>query len=132
MKLFMNVLIIWLLTAGVCYAESNNDLLISYSWKGDLESVKSSFIDVNYKNEKGQTALYSASCQGNLEVVRFLVSKGADIEVPNNNNATALMCAIWNKQLQTAKYLLDKGANSKHKDKWGNTAESQLMHLLKQ
>jgi ankyrin repeat protein len=112
-------------------AENYNEELIRQSWKGDLESVKSLFVDVNYKNDKGQTALYSAACQGNTDVVEFLIAAGATIDAEDNNKATPLMCSIWNKKSETAKYLLDKGADPKHKDAWGNSAESQLMHLFK-
>jgi|TARA_R110000744_G_scaffold76958_2_gene152200 ankyrin repeat protein len=50
------------------------------AWEGNLQIVKE-FIengaDVNAKDILGRTALYLASYCGNLEIVKYLESKGA-------------------------------------------------------
>ena len=50
------------------------------AWEGNLQIVKE-FIengaDVNAKDILGRTALYLASYFGNLEIVKYLESKGA-------------------------------------------------------
>ena len=65
--------------------------------------------------------LLDAAAEGNIEIVRFILRKGADINTKNNIGGTALMLAAENGNTEIVNLLLDKGAdiNSKDKDGWG-------------
>lgn len=51
-------------------------------------------VDINSRNEAGQSALMLASKYGQLEVVRFLLAKGATVAGKCNANMTALDYAV--------------------------------------
>ena len=67
----------------------------------------------------GYTPLICASQNGHLEVVKYLIDKGANIESKDNSNFkylfwngyTPLMHASKNIHLEVVEYLIDKGAN---------------------
>ena len=70
--------------------------LISAS-EGDLKSVKNLIknnIDINYQS-KNFTALIIASKIGNIEVVKSLITAGADLDVIGDRGFTALMWASY-------------------------------------
>jgi ankyrin repeat protein len=62
---------------------SNNDLF-EFAEQGNLIGItelinKHENLDINAKNELGDTALMHASNSGHLEIVKLLVEKDADI-----------------------------------------------------
>lgn len=70
------------------WAVSKADELVEAASNGDLEQVKTLIekegIDINAREteyEIGETALIGASTSGQLEVVKYLISKGADVNV---------------------------------------------------
>jgi ankyrin repeat protein len=63
-----------------------------------------------------------ASLKGNLEMVKFLVSEGADVNMVNNNGGTALMAASEKGNLEIVKFLVSKGADVNAVNNNGNTA----------
>ncbi|GAH24901.1 unnamed protein product, partial [marine sediment metagenome] len=46
------------------------------------------------KNEEGRTSLIRASIEGQLEVVKLLLEKGADIDVKDEDGQTPLIVAV--------------------------------------
>ncbi|CAL4064705.1 unnamed protein product, partial [Meganyctiphanes norvegica] len=63
--------------------------------------------DVNIKaSQHGQTALMLAVAHGRLDMVRLLVSAGADINISDEDGSTALMCSSEHGHLAIVKYLL--------------------------
>jgi uncharacterized protein len=50
-------------------------------------------VDINAVDGRGQTALYGAALQGYDEIVRFLLSKGADTKIKDQRGFTALDAA---------------------------------------
>ena len=51
-----------------------------------------------------------ASSNGHLEVVKYLLDKGADINAKDNDCKTALMLASYNGYLEVAEFLKANGA----------------------
>lgn len=100
------------------WAVSKADELVEAASNGDLEQVKTLIekegIDINAREteyEIGETALIGASTGGQLEVVKYLISKGADINIKDNDGVTALMMASAKGHLEVVKYLIDNGAD---------------------
>lgn len=62
-------------------------------------------------NKEHNTCLIYASYKNRLEIVRFLLEKGADVNACNNEGFTALMYASRNNNFEVVCLLLEKGAN---------------------
>lgn len=56
-----------------CYAVEKNEIKL-------LKSIVECGGDVNKPTNKGTTALHAAVCDGNVEMVKFLLEQGADID----------------------------------------------------
>jgi uncharacterized protein len=67
-----------------------------------------------------------ATYDGNTDVVKLLLGKGADVNARNNINGTALMLAAPLGDPGTAKLLLEKGAEVNIRNDYGYTA---LMYM---
>lgn len=96
--------------AGVQPLKKNEELLFA-SYEGHYDTVKKlvdSGIDVNSSFE-GQTPLIAASNKGNIKIIKFLLSKGANVD--EGKSTSALLEAVKNNHLDCAKLLLEKGAN---------------------
>lgn len=82
---------------------------------GDLAKVRSLVeggVDPNAKSRYGATALSFASDKGHIQVVRYLLDKGAEINVSDSfYRATPLSWAISNDHRDVALLLLSKGAD---------------------
>ncbi len=93
--------------------------------EGDLAKVKALLEKntdlINAKNENGQTPLHIAASGGQLAVVEFLISQGADINLRQNNGATALHFACFGGHRDVVEWLIDNGADVNSKDNNGLT-----------
>jgi ankyrin repeat protein len=76
---------------------------------------------MSLKDKSGNTPLHSAAAVGSLQIIEYLLSKGADINSTNPTLSTPLHVAITNKQDAAAKLLIEKGADLNKKDSRGNT-----------
>ncbi|KAG6405752.1 hypothetical protein SASPL_133346 [Salvia splendens] len=65
-----------------CTAAENNDLDL-------LKEISCRDGDVTWPNHDGPQALHFAVCQGNLEMVKFLLDQGADLDVADENGLTS-------------------------------------------
>jgi ankyrin repeat protein len=94
-------------------AAKNNDLT-------KVQGLLQRGVDVNAKNDHGETSLMLASEQGYLAMVKLLLEKGADVNAADAYGRTALMGASGNDHIEVAKLLLDKGAdaNAKASEGW--------------
>ncbi|MCF7792298.1 MAG: ankyrin repeat domain-containing protein [Victivallales bacterium] len=89
----------------------DSDSFIEAAKAGKLEIVKlyvKGGMDVNVRHS--ETALGAACFAGHLDVVKFLIDKGAYIN-PDEPYRKPLMYAIVGKSFKTAKYLIEKGAD---------------------
>ena len=62
-----------------------------------------------------------AACGGHLDVVKFLIDKGADVKAKDNTGRTALTYAALRGNLDVVKFLIEKGLDVKARDKVGRT-----------
>ncbi len=77
------------------------------------------------KDEMGRTPLHLACYGGHMELVKFLLSKGADIETKFANGSTALFWSIPEGHIDIVKLLITKGADIQAKQNDGTT----LLHI---
>lgn len=76
----------------------------------------------------GSTALMLCAERGSIEMLRWLISIGADIEKVDESGATALMAATRSSQVDCVGILLEADANPRHEDKYGDKAISEASH----
>src|SRR5262249_36055613 len=76
--------------------------------------------DVNARDHEGNTAVHHAASRGDTEMIRYLVSKGADVKAVNREGQTTVDMANGPVQRvqpwpDTIKYLESLGAKNNHK-----------------
>jgi len=107
---------------------------------GDMEQltklVEQQNADINAELLNGRMAIHYAADYGQLEVIEYLVSKGADINLPDKHGITPLLASIFEGHAKCVKYLLSKGAKKDGKAPDGSSyydaAESdEIKALLK-
>ena len=83
-------------------------------------------LNINLKDEYGNTAVLTAAKWGNLEMIKFLLKNGADINDRNNLNETAIICNLSSlySSFEIIKYLYEEGSEIDTENKHGNTALS--------
>ncbi len=93
--------------------------------EGDLAKVQA-LVENNpdlakARDEKESSPLHGAAAAGHIEIVEYLLSKGADIDARNNANQNPLLYAAYNGKTPVVKLLLEKGADFKELDRYGRT-----------
>ena len=76
-------------------------------------------IDINAKDENGDTPLMLAAKVDHTELCGVLIDAGADINLQNNAGATALHQAIDEHRIKTIKFLIENGADLTIKNNFG-------------
>ena len=68
--------------------------------------------DVDTKNERGQTLLYGeVEKANNLEIVKLLVSYGADVNAIDNYRIPVISRAVVSRDINIIRFLIDNGAD---------------------
>jgi len=86
--------------------------------QGDLAAVKK-LLEQNpalleaRDDDEGVTPLAYAAGFGRMEVLEFLVARGADVNARDPRGLSALLLTVYTGQLQALRFLLDKGADVK-------------------
>ena len=62
------------------------------------------------RRSNGYTPLHRAAGGGALDVVKYLIEKGADFRAISNDGATPLSLATKEGHLDIVKYIMEKGA----------------------
>jgi len=78
-------------------------------------------IKLNYKNKKGEPALYIVCKSDNEKIIKYLVEHGADTNAKNEKDCTPLFIACENGNESVVKYLVEHGAHINKENKDGNT-----------
>ncbi len=77
----------------------------------------------------GNTALMFAAYQGNIDILKYLIDKGANINHQNSNGDTALtLTVICSNNKEIIKTLIKAGADVSHKNHRGQTALDIIKH----
>jgi hypothetical protein len=74
------------------------------------------------EQDSGNSLLITAAWNGQLEMVKLLITKGADLNLSNDSGVTALIGASYKGHEKVVRELLSHGADKDIKDKHGNTA----------
>lgn len=84
--------------------------------KGDLDAVKTLVEEgntpdtpIDYGGNR-LTPLMKAAWEGELEIARYLIDKGADVNYSNQDKETPLHQAIGREQVDLVRFLIEKGA----------------------
>lgn len=95
--------------------------------------VENENADIEYADENGCTALLSAVKSNNIELVKYLIKKGADIEARDQrfDGKTALHLAARRGYHEIVKLLLQKKANLEERDNLGRTVLMSALELGK-
>ena len=89
----------------------------------ELESLIGAGVDVDYRNEKGATALYFAAKHGNLLCVKLLVKAGANVELSVfGTGMTPYLIAVKYERLDVMTELADAGCDVFARDRKGRGA----------
>ncbi|MGY5852860.1 MAG: ankyrin repeat domain-containing protein [Candidatus Thorarchaeota archaeon] len=90
---------------------SSEELLLKAAEEGDLDGVKKALEDganIDAKDDFfSNTALHIASSNGHIEIVRYLLEKGADIVIENGVDMTPVHLAARDGHPEIIKVLLD-------------------------
>ena len=104
---------------------SRGERLRIAAYKGDTEEISQLIaegVEIDGKNEYGNTALMIAAQKGHLEIVKSLIAGGADVNQRNRVGITALMFAAKRGHLEIVKALLAAGADVNVRTEGGVTA----------
>lgn len=105
----------------VFFRESNNSRPINWWENAPLfRAFDPVYKIVNDRDAFGNTPLHYACKRGDIEVIEFLLKKGADPNVENNEGKTPLFY-LNPKAVSAIKMMLDYGANPRVEDKHGKT-----------
>lgn len=98
---------------------------------GNLEKIKelSGLVNINIRDDKGNTALIYAAKQGHIPLVEFLLTiDKINVNAKNTNGYTALIMAVEDGRKNIVKLLLDNpNTNINIYDNYGNTALLQAI-----
>jgi ankyrin repeat protein len=104
---------------------AKHDLLTAacFGLQDEVEKLLKEDPDGLTKQYAGWTPLHGAAARGGqLEMIDFLLEKGANIEILDFSDWTPLMRGVWERKPKSVKKLLEKGANVNAKTKEGQTA----------
>ena len=84
--------------------------------------------DLEQTDREGRTLLAYAAFYGRLDLLEYLVSRGANINAADRNGYTALHGAVQEKRMDVIEYLLSRGADVNAKNAFGGTPIFILGH----
>jgi ankyrin repeat protein len=116
--------------SGAFYMD--NELTYFYLIKdGNLEGLRSAFNDnVNacHLMPYGQTLALHAVLENQIEILRFLIERGADLNKGDDDGFTPLHAAALENNINATEIILEAGANVEIVDNYGNTPLSKAVY----
>jgi hypothetical protein len=70
-------------------------------------------VDLNVKDNNGQTPIFYACKHSTLEIIKYMIVKGVDLNVKDNDGQTLILHACKHSTLEIIKYIIDKGVDLK-------------------
>jgi cytohesin len=102
--------------------ENLNQQMLDAALQGDLDSVTrlvSLGADINYNDQWGNCAVFSAAWDGNIKALEHFYNLGATFELGDKN----LLCnAAYNGQLESVRWLIQNGADANYTLETGENA----------
>ena len=103
-----------------------------------LFSALAQLNDLETVDRDGRTVLIHAAFCGRMDVVQFLLSRGANVNASDYNGYTALLAAVQEQNIPMVEYLLSAGADIHAQTAHGNSVlmipnnncPEQLWHIL--
>jgi serine/threonine-protein phosphatase 6 regulatory ankyrin repeat subunit B len=96
-------------------SETPRQILFAAAWRGNEDKVKeiidAKLVAVNAVDDNKVSALRFAAQFGHLEMVRFLLSRGAEVNLKARDGMTPLMAAVEQGHAEIVGVLLAAGAN---------------------
>ena len=104
----------------------NEDLFFEELLKDDMDIDKiekyiNKGVNINKKDEKGQTILFSLVAKRKLEALKILIKNGANLTLEDLHRKTVLDEAVDRNDGMMIRFLLDNGFNINHKNNSGRT-----------
>ncbi len=103
--------------------QTSNDDIFDAAKQGDLAKVQALVGKnpelVKAKDQNQRTPLYIAAAEGHLNIVEYLIEKGADVNAWNNAHQNPLLSAAYYGHSEIVNLLLEKGAEFKEQDIYG-------------
>ena len=104
----------------------NEDLFFEELLKDDMDIDKiekyiNKGVNINKKDEKGQTILFSLVAKRKLEALKILIKNGANLTLEDLHRKTILDEAVDRNDGMMIRFLLDNGFNINHKNNSGRT-----------
>lgn len=79
-------------------------------------------VDLNHRDNLGNSALFYAATDAYLDIVEMLLDAGADKDIENRQGLTPLMAAASKGHVQVVEIMLARGADATRHDYTGRTA----------
>ncbi len=107
---------------NIIYQRDSIERFFSYLTSGEKKQIAELGFPLDYRFFEGSSLLMKACHVGDLDFVKYLISKGIDVNYANDSGTTALINAIKEKKVDILKYLLDNGADFLKETKAGENA----------
>ncbi|KAJ8675759.1 hypothetical protein QAD02_011545 [Eretmocerus hayati] len=104
-------------------------LLHAAAVEGDeriVETLLKFNADVNFQNEKGQTALFIASYNGHLDVVKCLLAHDCDINILTHNQNTSIHAVLFGIASYYENQYIDKYIDQNYRLDYGSYDDSYI------
>jgi ankyrin repeat protein len=121
----LGIMFLLLSTIAMAQAPDLNRALVLAAERGDATEVRrliAAGADVNWQDEKQDSAFLVAGARGRTEVVKLALAAGADLKSTNRYGGTALIPACHYGHVETVRVLLATAIDVNHVNRLGWTA----------